>query len=253
MARYWLNNRPALFPFLGLLGMLGTVAAAPAQPQKSLADYAQTALRDLTADVDVISKNNHELKKIGKGYVDGYSLSSQEFWWSVPDRVRFQGKKGLLTVRRITNGDRMLLEVPPLHRKVSDLSKKPGKGDSIADIGIITADWARDVGSRWLRSETRGGKTMQVFEYWERLDPRYKHTIVIDPQTKTMVERIDHHRNKKAVGFRKRFVYSAVINVNGINMPSRVELYNSENRLGAVMKYEKVRVNTNLSDNLFKI
>lgn len=232
---------------------LGALAALPVQAQKSLADYAQPTLKDLTANVKIVSKNNAELKKIGKGYVDGYSLGSQEFWWQQPDRVRFQGKKGLMTVRRITNGSKQLLEVPPLHRKVTDLTKKPGKGDSISDIGVIAADWVRDVESRWLRNETRGGKTYPVFEYWEKLDPRYKHELIIDPETKTVIERIDHHRNPKTPGFRKRFVYSEVQDVGGVKLPARVEVYNGENKLAAVMKYEKVKVNTNLSDKMFKI
>lgn len=238
---------------LSLGAALGALVALPAQAQKSLADYVQPNLKDLTASVKIVSKNNAELKKIGKGYVDGYSLGSQEFWWQQPDRVRFQGKKGLMTVRRITNGNKQLLEVPPLHRKVTDLTKKPGKGDSISDIGVIASEWVKDVESRWLRNETRGGKTYPVFEYWEKLDPRYKHELIIDPETKTVIERIDHHRNPKTPGFRKRFVYSEVQEVGGVKLPGKVEIYNGENRLGAVMRYEKVKVNTNLSDKMFKI
>lgn len=227
--------------------------AGPVHAQKSLDDYAQPALKDLSASVDVISHNDRELSKIGKGYVDAYKLAQQEVQCREPSQVRLQGKKGVFTIRYVTNGKRKLTEVPTLRiRKVEDISKEPGKGDSISDLGVITPAWADLVEAKWLRQETKHGKNLQVFEFWYKEDPRRRHTIYLDPATKTIVEHIDHHRSKKKSGFRKRFVFSEPRQLNGVWLPTRVSLYNGENKLSAQVKYESIKINSGLADSLFK-
>lgn len=226
--------------------------ALPAAGQENLARYAQPTLQDVTATVKVVGKTDRELAKIGKGYVDAYKLESQELTAKEPDRVRFEGKRGLLTIRYITNGTRKLTQVStPRINKVDDISKEPAKGDSISDAGLITPAWVARVEDRWLRSETRDGKTLHVFEYFYKEDPKYIHTLWVDPETKTIVERIDHHRSKIKPGFKKRFLYSEVQTVNGVNMPSKVVLLNGENKVAAIMRYDRIKVNTGLPDKLF--
>jgi hypothetical protein len=228
--------------------------AAPASAQKTLDAYAQPSLKDVSASVDVVSKNDRELGKIGKGYVDAYKLTEQVIQYKEPGRVRFQGKRGLFTIRYITNGGSKLTEVPTLRiRKKADISKEPAKGDSINDLGVLTPSWAARVQDRWLRTETREGKTLQVFEYWYKEDPRYRHTLWIDPETRTIAEHVAHHRNPKRPGFKKRFVYGDVKQVNGVWLPTKVMLYNGENNLAATMRYESIKVNAGLKDSLFSI
>jgi hypothetical protein len=240
-----------IVPLAALIGALGVSNAAHAQ--KTLDAYAQPALKDLSASVDVLSHNDGELRKIGKGYVDAYKLAKQEVQCREPSQMRFQGKKGLFTIRYITNGARKLTEVPTLRiRKVDDISKEPGKGDSISDLGVITPAWADRVEAKWVRAETKGGANLQVFEFWYKEDPRRRHTISVDPATKTIVEHIDHHRSKKKPGFRKRLVFSQPKQVNGVWLPTRAALYNGENKLSAEVKYESIQVNSGLSEKLFK-
>ncbi|MFN3648076.1 MAG: hypothetical protein ACK47B_00740 [Armatimonadota bacterium] len=242
---------PRLVP-AALAAACSLALVAPVFAQKTLDHYIQPSLKDLSASVDVVSKNDRELAKIGKGYVDAYKLSKQEVWAKEPGRVRFQGKQGVFTIRYVTNGNRKLTEVPTLRIKdVDDISQEPSKGDSIVDLGVISTTWANRVVSRWLRTEQRAGKTVQIFQTWYKEDPRRKYTFVLDPATKTVVERIEHHRNKKKEGYRKRLVYSEVKQVDGVSVPTRVELYNGEGKLAGVMKYDAIKINSGLPDTMF--
>ncbi len=243
--------RFALLPALAAVSL----AAMPARAQqKSLETYAQPALKDVFATVRVLSHNDGELNKIGKGYADAYKLTGQEIWCKEPNKVRFQGHQGILHIKYITNGSRRLMEIDTLHiRKMEDIEQEPNKGDSIADMGVMTPDWIRRVDHRWIRAENRDGKTLQVFDYWYKADPNAIHTIWVDPATKTIVEHIAHHRSKKRPGFKRRLVYSEPHQVNGIWMPSLVTIYNGENRQAAQMRYDNVKVNTGVPDNLFKL
>ena len=168
--------------------------------------------------------------------------------------MRFEGKQGVFTIRYVTNGNRKLTEVPTLRiHKVDDISTEPAKGDTISDLGIVSSSWAKRVESRWLRSEARGGKTLQVFEFWYNEDPRARHTIWLDPSTKTIVEHVAHHRNRNKPGFRKRLVYSEVKQIEGVWVPSRVAMFNGENKLAGEMRYSSIKVNENLQDKMFAI
>jgi hypothetical protein len=238
-----------------LAGALCIGLALPAHAQKSLREYAQPALNDLTASVAVVTKNPTELNKIGKGYADAYTLDDQQISFKDPGKVRFQGKRGLLHINRVTNASRQLFEVTGVaflkHRKVEDLNDSPGKADSIVDLGVLTPAFVESVESHWLRREERDGKMLQVFQFWHKIDPAAKHTLWIDPSTKTVVEHVVYHRDPKKIGFRKRFVFSDVKQVSGVFVPSKVSLYNGENKLAGVMRYDGIRVNSGLADKLF--
>jgi outer membrane lipoprotein-sorting protein len=237
---------------LTLIALAGLAPAKPAQAQKSIESFFQTGLKDLTAELEVVSKNDAELKKIGKGYTDAYSMAHKTFWYKEPGKVRFEGKKGLFNVKMITAGDKKLTQYA-LYRKVEDLKKEPGQADSISDIGLLTPDWLPDHDYVWVRTEKKDGKDLDVFEFWDKRDPKYKHTMWVDPQTKTIVEHIAHHRAKKLKGFKKRFVFSNVKQINGVWVPTEVTVYSTDNKAAGTMRYNSIKVNTNLPDSLFKI
>lgn len=242
-------------PFLYIVLLAGALTPGLGHPafsaEKPLDDYAQPGLRDLAAKIKILSHDDRALSKISKDFPKGFTLGSQEIWCKEPGKVRFQGKKGLFTIRQVTNGNRKLFEAPAVH-KVDDITKEPGKGDSIADLGLITPGWIDTVQHEWLRTETRDGKPVQVYQYWNKEDPRARHTIIVDPATKTVLENISHFRSKKKPGFRKKLVYSAHQQINGIWVPTRVTVYNGEDKRGGEMQYESIRINGGIDDKLFK-
>jgi outer membrane lipoprotein-sorting protein len=240
-----------------LLAGFCAAAALPAGAQKSLEAFAQPNLRDLTASFKVLTHNDRELEKIGKGYTDAYTLDSQQFFFKEPDRVRFQGKRGLVSVLRISNGNRQMQEVGGLavlkNRRMENLDKKPGKADTILDLGVLTPGLIGGMESKWVRTEARDGKKLEVFEFWHKADPRLRQTLWIDPGTKIVVDRIEHHRAASKPGFKKRFVYTEPKQFDGVWLPTRVAVYNGENKLAGTARYDSIKVNTGLPDKLFKL
>lgn len=242
--------------FTGLSSALALLAP-PAVGQrgadpKTLDFYVQPDLKDLTAKGHVVEKNDRALAKIGKGYVDAYNMGNQQVWCREPGQLRFEGKKGLIAVRRITNGMRQVQEIPFFrHKKKSDLTEEPGKGDYISDLGIVSAFWVQQLKWEWDRTESHLGKNTQVFLCRWANDGSARMTLWLDPATRTMVDRIAHHRDKLKPGFKKRIAYSEVQRINNVWVPTRAELYNGSNERAAVMKYDSIQVNSNLSDSLF--
>ncbi|MBI3911873.1 MAG: hypothetical protein HY320_13200 [Armatimonadetes bacterium] len=238
-----------LIPMLAVVTLAGT----PAHAQQTLDFYVQRNLRDLQSSAAVISKDDRELAKIGRDFVEAYNLQKREFFLKEPGCVRMQGKKGVVTVRFITNGNRKLTEVSSLHiHSVKDLTQAPDEGETALDFGLITPSVLEKMDGRFLRMEPRGGKNCAVFEMWFRAQPRPKHTVWLDPATKTVVDHIEHHRGRRRPGFKKRFAFSEVRQIGGVNVPARVDIYNGENQLAGSSRYENIRVNVGLDDKLFQ-
>jgi len=246
-----MKTSPSRYLLSALVGAAVLCGANPALAQKELSDYVQPGLKDLSATVAVVSKNDRELEKIGKSYVQAYGVGKQDLAAKEPGRLRYEARQGLLTFRSVTNGSRKLTEVGMLRvRKVEDLSGKPGKGDTLLDVGLITPSWLEKVDSRWLRTETRDGKALEVFEYTYKGDPDAPRTLWLDPATRTVVESVQHNRSEKP-GFKKRIVYTDLKQVNGVWLPTRATMYNTENKVAGVLRYDNIMVNSGLPDNLF--
>jgi hypothetical protein len=233
---------------------LTLAAGLPARAQDTLAAHAQPALADVSADVKVVSHNDRELEKMGKGYSQAYTLEHQRFFWKAPGEARFQARKGVIQVLRITNGSRQMSEITGLavlrKRMVEDVEQKPGKADTIVDLGAITPAWVRNVESRCLRVESRDGHSVEVFNFWYRNDPGSVHALWIDRATHTVVEHVIYVRGQ-ATRVKKRIVYADVRQLGEVRLPTSVSVYNAEGKLAAQMRYDGLRVNQGLQDKLF--
>lgn len=239
-----------------MLGAAALVAAAgPASAQTRLADFSQPALKDFSGSISIISSNQRELQKIGKTFADLYKYRGDkaQFWYKEPGMVRFEGKHGVITARHIVNGDRRASQVPNLRiNHVENIAKDPDEAETSLDFGLITPAFANRVQSRFLRTEEHLGKNCAVFEVWYTTDAKRKHTLWLDTRTKTVVDHIDHHRAKRKAGFKKRFVFSDVKQYGAVWVPTKVEVYSPTNKLAGASRYDNLKVNAGLSDNLFR-
>jgi len=234
----------------------GGAPAATPQPE-TLADYAQTAVKDFSGRTRVLEKHKKALKELGSSFVRAYSIKTQLFYYKEPGKVRLEARQGLARVRLITNGNQHLAEYrlgPGLtKRDRADLRLKPGKGDTSVNFGIVAPSFPKRVQSKFLRFENRGGKRAAVFSYWYPADPKLKHTLVLDPETRIVLEHTAHHRNKKLPGFKNRYVFSSPRKIAGVWLPTRIELRSPSNQLAAVSAVENLQVNTGLPDKLFDL
>src|SRR5687768_12285029 len=99
---------------LPLAGAVSLAAAIPSWAAPTLKEFVQPNLEDISASIKVIGSNDGELKKLGRSYVEATKLQQQVIQCKEPSRVRYEGKKGLVSVRYVTNGNRKLTQVPTL-------------------------------------------------------------------------------------------------------------------------------------------
>jgi hypothetical protein len=229
------------------------IFAGSAQAGEMLRDAAQPALRDFTASGMILQKNDAELHKIGRDFAQGYRFRETLIQYKEPQKLRVDAKAGFLSVRYIINGTRKATQVPGLHVNVEkDIAGHPGERQGMLDSGVLTPGFLSDsVASRFAGRRKLDGQSVPVFEFWYTADVRSRHHLLwIDPVKRIVLRHDvdDRHGNPWL-----RYVLKQPIQVAGIWVPTRLEVYNAEGRLAAVTRYIRVKVNTGLSDSLFRI
>jgi len=238
---------------VGVALLASFVLASGVRAEEALGGYAQAALRDFVATGSVLQKNDAELQKIDKNYAQGYRFRESLIQYKEPLKLRIDSKAGLFSVRYIINGKRKSTQVPGLHiNKVKDITGRPGQEQSMLDSGIITPGFLADkVDSRFVGQQTLDGRKVPVFEFWYTDEPHSRHHFVwMDPAKKFVLR---HDVNNRSGGLKMRFQFSQPLQVAGVWVPRRIEVYNPEGRLAAVTQYTSIRVNSGLSESLFRI
>lgn len=238
---------------LGSAVIAGLLVSGAARAEEALGDFTQPALHDFTAQAVIVQKNDAALNKIGRGFAEGYRLRESLIRYKEPQKLRVDAKAGFMSIRYVVNGSRKATEVPVLHiSKVKDIAGHPGESQGMLDSGILTAAFlANSVASRFVGRRELGGRTVPVFEFWFTADYISRHHLLyVDPAKKIILRHdVDDRYGHPWVSY----VLKQPIQVGGIWVPTRLEVYSADNRLAAVTHYTSVRVNTGLSDSLFHL
>lgn len=229
--------------------LLACATVAMAQSQ-DINDYVQTHLRDLRGTVRQQTANQRELEKINKDFANSYRIKQMTARYKEPSMMRLESKVGVVSVVYIINGNRKHVSAGPI-KTTDDISNAPGKRQSLMDFGILTPSFMRLVNAKFLRYDHEGGVRYPVFELtWANSDDTSKHIVWMDGKTRTIVKRQWYNQLGKLMAI---FYYKNPVEVApGVWVPTRVEVYNSEGKLGGVTTYTDLRVNEGLPDALFQ-
>jgi hypothetical protein len=225
--------------------------ASGVRAEESLRDYAQPALRDFAAVGVILAKNDAELKKIDNSYVQSYRFRESQIQYKEPLKLRIDAKQGFLSIRYVINGKRKSTRGLGFN-KVKDITGRPGEEQSMLDSGVLTPGFLADaVASRFVGHQTLDGRKVPVFEFWYTDESNSRHHFVwMDPAKRIILRHDVHHRSG---GLKLRFMLKQPKQVSGVWVPTRVEVYNAEGRLAAVTRYTQIKVNSGLSESLFRI
>jgi hypothetical protein len=229
------------------------VGPSMARAEEALSDFAQPGLRDFTASGVVVQKNDAVLNKIGRNFSQGYRVRESLIRYKEPLKLRVDAKAGFLSVRYVINGTQKATQIPVLHvNKVKNIAGRPGEAQGMLDSGIITpAFLANSIASRFAGRREWEGHTVPVFEFWYTADKLSRHHLLwMDPDKRFVVRHdVDDRFGHPWV----RYLWKQPIQVAGIWVPTRLEVYSADGRLAAVTRYTSVKVNTGLSESLFHL
>src|SRR5215212_5950063 len=131
---------------LALLVM--ATASATASSSETLTSYCQPGLRDVRATVVVEKKIDAALNEIDENEEKGYRIKRSQFSLKEPNKVRVEGKYGLISILYVINGDRKLRSAMGI-RKVKNIAQKPGERYTAMEIGALTPALVEQLDSRF--------------------------------------------------------------------------------------------------------
>lgn len=207
-------------------------------------------IKDMTMSLRVVHEetNYDELKKISREFATQYRISTYNFAYKWPNKLRVEGKAGPLSGLIIYNGDTKTYKVGPV-KKSENVHGKAGQKQSLMDIGIFSKDWLlTDYKPVFLRRE--GG--LLVYKLEQRDNDNHSHEIVwVNPKTAVTERRVSYGWTPTPT---KEIRYKNPKEVRpGVFVPTRVEIYNQEGKLGGVQSVEDAKINLGVADSLFEL
>ena len=229
---------------LGLALALILGGSAPAAPP--LQQFASTGLKTLSLSSQITTENQSELRKIPGDIALAYRLHRGAMQYMQPGLLRVSASIPLLgSGYYVVNGNRTLTVAPFVH-KVRDVTGAPGKKQTLMDFGLIPPELFQDYNAAFVE---RDGQYDVYNVTPKQKSETYRYQVWIDPKTKITEKRMDYDRHgvlTKLVYYKEPLQIAA-----GIYIPTRLELYNADNKLAGVTVYQGVRVNQPISASTF--
>lgn len=243
---------------VSLLILLGIVAIAPSNARAAITEQefrarveeATNGLKDLTMVGTVAYKNEKALAKIDTGYARLYGFKSATVSLKQPDKLRMEGKLGMVKFEYIINGGTKIFRAPKVKiNKQEDYSDDPAKLQDALDIGLITHSLWR---SRRVEiiddAEAAANSEIKLRLYWPKGDMVY--LAWVDARD-LYLKRFEKRNGANTLLVRME--YSNPKRVGDVVwMPTRVDMFTSDGEKAGTSEAGDIKVNSGIPDSLFE-
>lgn len=223
-------------------------ALSPAKADVRAVVHAATkGFKDVSMTCRVIRANHDELQRIGKDFEKSYEIKTSRIEYKAPDKMKMEGKLGLVTVTMIINGDQKAFIVPSIHyTKRENIKGKPHQRQTELDLGVLTASLWRDY---IVSSSVRDGSFYKIV-YARSNSPHKKMILWADCKSLclTRVDKLDDDGKLKS-----KYIYSGHKKLGGIWVPTKIDIFSSQGKLAAETGYDSIKVNSGIADSTFKL
>lgn len=218
--------------------------------QKRVVD-ATAGFKDIAATAVVEYKNDEVLAKIGKRYAQQLELKKALIRFKGPDKTRVEGALGVMKFVYITNHDHKIVRIKPIgYDKKESIVDKPHRRQDAIDMGLVTKDlWDQYVIEKET-TEGEGDALCHVLDLTrgDEFSNMYRIWINAKNLSLTRLEKYDPDK----VTHRLTYTYSEPQQVNGMWIPTKIEMLSKNGELAGTTRIKDITVNTGLDDALFK-
>ena len=242
-----LGKGSGVFPYTSIgsvrLGLAPVSAAAPPTAEQIMTEK----IKDMTATLHVTEVDRSELKKIGGAFATTYSIKKMGVSYKHPNKARFEGKFLGASIFMVYNGDVKYFRTP-IKTDTRNVHGQPGQKQSLMDLGIFAKDYLT---TDWMPNFVRQDGNLMVFKLTQRNSNNKSHEIVwVNPKISLITKRMAYNGENV---LQKKLLFTNPQQVRpGIWVPTRIEIYNTSDKLGAAQAIEDIKVNLGVSDDVFK-
>ena len=217
---------------------------------KARVEQAAKGLVDLTMVGTVTYKDRKVMEKVDPAYVRLYEFRSASVLYKSPNKLRMEGKLGMVRFEYIVNGGRKILRIPSLRiNKKENYADDPAKLQGALDIGLVTPSLWRDRRVSVLEdAEAKAANEIKLRLLWAKGDMIYY--AWLDEQN-LWLKRFE---KRDAEGkLMVRIEYSSPQKIGGIIwMPTKTEVFGPDGEKAGASETGSIKVNVGLTDSLFE-
>lgn len=225
------------------------VIASNAQP--TFDDAVQTSLKDVSFSVEVLSSNRYELQKINRDFALGYEAEEVAVQYKDPLMIRVtflvNGQRSIY----IVNGFTRSFRIPRMRVNIEgeDISKSPGKHQTLLDFGVITSGM-RDLflSGEYVRNESSGELVFDV--RYKYSGDKSRHRIWVDADKRYIVKREWYNQDGD---LKATFIYELPAQSDKAWMPTKLTVINADGKIAGISRLTKVEINAGIPDSVFKL
>ncbi len=207
-------------------------------------------LKDISFLGTVTYKNKKAMEKIESNYARLYDFQSARVYYKEPDKLRIEGKLGMVKFEYICNGSLKIVRAPAIrftNRK--DYSNDPAKLQDALDIGLVTTSLWRHRRIEVLDDpEASSNGEIKVRLRWPKGE--VAHIIWLDAKD-LWLKRFEKRAADGTLIFRVNYSNPRKVG-NVIWIPTTIDVYTSDGEKAGSTEYSDIKVNTGLADSLFE-
>jgi hypothetical protein len=217
---------------------------------KSRVEEAAKGLSDISMVGTVTYKDKRAIAKIDSSYARLYDFKSARIFFKDPDKLRMEGKLGMVRFEYIINGWSKIIRAPTVRfTKREDFTGDPAKLQDAFDIGIVTPALWRNRRIEVIDDpEAAKNGEIKLRLHWPKGD------MILLAWLDEKELWLKRFEKRTASGeLQLKAVYLNPRKPGGVIwMPTTVELYASDGEKAGATEYTDIKVNSGLSDSLFE-
>ena len=238
-----------------MMTILATLAILTAQPSEDIQSYVQKNFEDATFTVKTGKHSTAELAKINRDFAQSYRVKESQVWLKEPFKMRMVSTVEDTKIIFLVVGGKKTYRAPSSNiSHTEDVSKAPGKRQTIFDFGILAPSLFDSLfDAQFIRFDRATKDVVFDFTYKSNLKDSSRHRVWIDPDKKIITKR-EWYGQKVRTGGRlmATFVYSNPVQTKGVWMSSAVTVSNSSNKEAGNLSYQGIKMNEGMDEKLFK-
>lgn len=235
-----------------MIGTLALYVAVAGLQSQDIDSYVQKNFDDASFTARVKYANQKELAKINDDFGKSYRVPYTDFKVKEPFMMRLETKVDDTQILYIINGPKLLIRVPRIKvNSRQDLSKAPGRRQTLLDFGLLTPSLFKSFFvAKFVRMDRATNDAVFDITYPAVLDDTSRSRVWIDPAKKFVTKREWFSQRGKQLA---TFFYNEPVQVDGIWMPTKVQVKNVDGVLAGETYYTGLKVNQGLSESLFSV
>lgn len=210
-------------------------------------DIVQKNFKDAFFVAKVVRGNQQELKKINSDFAYSYRFNTTTARVKEPFKVRLEAVVEDAKLLYIINGTKKHFNVDNKLKGVDDVSKSPGKRQTLLDFGLLTPSLFQDLFvGKFVRNDRESGDW--IFDITYSKNDNSRHRVWIDKDKKFIKRRAWFNQEGIQLA---TFIYENPKNEGGVWFPTKCTVKNVEDKVAGITEYQKMEINRGIADSFF--